>query len=73
VTIHRLNRAEYANTIRDLLAMDLRAIRGPDGTKPDTEFALTDLELASRLSLYCQFLESVTVIDDAVLFHLPQR
>ena len=29
-----------------------RAIRGPEGTKPDTEFALTDLELASRLSFF---------------------
>lgn len=27
-----------------------RAIRGPKGTPPNTEFALTDLELASRLS-----------------------
>jgi mono/diheme cytochrome c family protein len=29
-----------------------RAIRGPEGAKPDTEFALTDLELASRLSFF---------------------
>ena len=29
-----------------------RAIRGPKGTAPDTEFALTDLELASRLSFF---------------------
>ena len=29
-----------------------RAIRGPEGTKPNTEFALTDLELASRLSFF---------------------
>jgi hypothetical protein len=29
-----------------------RAIRGPQGTKPNTEFALTDLELASRLSFF---------------------
>ena len=29
-----------------------RAIRGPKGTPPDTEFALTDLELASRLSFF---------------------
>ncbi len=29
-----------------------RAIRGPKGTSPDTEFALTDLELASRLSFF---------------------
>jgi mono/diheme cytochrome c family protein len=29
-----------------------RAIRGPEGTKPETEFALTDLELASRLSFF---------------------
>ena len=29
-----------------------RAIRGPKGTGPDTGFALTDLELASRLSFF---------------------
>lgn len=29
-----------------------RSIRGPKGTAPDTEFALTDLELASRLSFF---------------------
>jgi hypothetical protein len=29
-----------------------RAIRGPKGTPPKTEFALTDLELASRLSFF---------------------
>ncbi|MEP6962054.1 MAG: DUF1592 domain-containing protein, partial [Acidobacteriota bacterium] len=29
-----------------------RAIRGPQGTAPNTEFALTDLELASRLSFF---------------------
>jgi hypothetical protein len=29
-----------------------RAIRGPQGTKPNTEFALTDLELATRLSFF---------------------
>jgi hypothetical protein len=29
-----------------------RAIRGPEGAKPNTEFALTDLELASRLSFF---------------------
>ncbi|MGH9645705.1 MAG: DUF1592 domain-containing protein [Bryobacteraceae bacterium] len=29
-----------------------RGIRGPKGTAPDTEFALTDLELASRLSFF---------------------
>ncbi|HEX4275753.1 MAG TPA: DUF1592 domain-containing protein, partial [Bryobacteraceae bacterium] len=29
-----------------------RAIRGQKGTAPDTEFALTDLELASRLSFF---------------------
>jgi len=29
-----------------------RAIRGPQGTSPDTEFTLTDLELASRLSFF---------------------
>ncbi len=29
-----------------------RAIRGPKGAAPDTEFALTDLELASRLSFF---------------------
>ncbi|MBZ5575990.1 MAG: DUF1592 domain-containing protein [Acidobacteriia bacterium] len=29
-----------------------RAIRGPKGTAPDTEFALTDLELATRLSFF---------------------
>lgn len=29
-----------------------RAIRGPKGTSPGTEFALTDLELASRLSFF---------------------
>jgi mono/diheme cytochrome c family protein len=29
-----------------------RAIRGPKGTAPDTEFGLTDLELASRLSFF---------------------
>ncbi len=29
-----------------------RAIRGPEGTKPGAEFALTDLELASRLSFF---------------------
>jgi len=29
-----------------------RAIRGPNGTPLDTEFALTDLELASRLSFF---------------------
>ncbi len=29
-----------------------RAIRGPKGTPPGTEFALTDLELASRLSFF---------------------
>ena len=29
-----------------------RAIRGPKGTPPNTEFALTDLELASRLSFF---------------------
>ena len=29
-----------------------RAIRGPEGTKPETEFALTELELASRLSFF---------------------
>ncbi len=29
-----------------------RAIVGPKGTAPDTEFALTDLELASRLSFF---------------------
>ena len=29
-----------------------RAIRGPNGTAPNTEFALTDLELASRLSFF---------------------
>src|SRR5712671_2215780 len=29
-----------------------RAIRGPEGTKPDSEFALTDSELASRLSFF---------------------
>ncbi len=29
-----------------------RAIRGPEGTKPNTEFVLTDLELASRLSFF---------------------
>jgi len=29
-----------------------RSIRGSKGTKPDTEFALTDLELASRLSFF---------------------
>jgi mono/diheme cytochrome c family protein len=29
-----------------------RAIRGPRGAVPDTEFALTDLELASRLSFF---------------------
>jgi hypothetical protein len=29
-----------------------RAIRGPKGTQPDAEFALTDLELASRLSFF---------------------
>ena len=29
-----------------------RAIRGPKGPLPDTEFALTDLELASRLSFF---------------------
>src|SRR5881397_309781 len=29
-----------------------RAIRGPEGTKPNTEFTLTDLELASRLSFF---------------------
>ncbi len=29
-----------------------RIIKGPKGTRPDTEFALTDLELASRLSFF---------------------
>jgi hypothetical protein len=29
-----------------------RAIRGPEGAKPNTEVALTDLELASRLSFF---------------------
>ena len=29
-----------------------RAIRGPNGKSPNTEFALTDLELASRLSFF---------------------
>jgi hypothetical protein len=29
-----------------------RSIRGPKSTAPDTEFALTDLELASRLSFF---------------------
>jgi mono/diheme cytochrome c family protein len=29
-----------------------RAIRGPEGTKPNAELALTDLELASRLSFF---------------------
>jgi hypothetical protein len=29
-----------------------RSIRGPKGATPDTEFALTDLELASRLSFF---------------------
>lgn len=29
-----------------------RAIRGPRGTSPNTEFALSDLELASRLSFF---------------------
>ncbi len=29
-----------------------RGIRGPKGTAPNTEFALTDLELASRLSFF---------------------
>jgi mono/diheme cytochrome c family protein len=29
-----------------------RAIRGPKGTSPNSEFALTDLELASRLSFF---------------------
>jgi hypothetical protein len=29
-----------------------RAIRGPKGTPPDSEFALTELELASRLSFF---------------------
>src|SRR5262249_27022018 len=29
-----------------------RSIRGPKGTVPGTEFALTDLELASRLSFF---------------------
>ena len=29
-----------------------RAIRDPKGAAPDTEFALTDLELASRLSFF---------------------
>jgi mono/diheme cytochrome c family protein len=29
-----------------------RAIRGPDGTSPNSEFALTNLELASRLSFF---------------------
>jgi hypothetical protein len=29
-----------------------RGIRGPKGTSPNTEFALTDLELASRLSFF---------------------
>jgi hypothetical protein len=29
-----------------------RSIRGPKGTPPDTEFTLTDLELASRLSFF---------------------
>ena len=29
-----------------------RSIRGPKGVTPDTEFALTDLELASRLSFF---------------------
>ena len=29
-----------------------RSIRGPKGAAPDTEFALTDLELASRLSFF---------------------
>ena len=29
-----------------------RAIRGPEGTSPNAEFALTDLELASRLSFF---------------------
>ena len=29
-----------------------RGIRGPKGTAPGTEFALTDLELASRLSFF---------------------
>jgi hypothetical protein len=29
-----------------------RTLRGPTGTVPDTEFALTDLELASRLSFF---------------------
>ncbi len=29
-----------------------RAIRAPDGTAPNSEFALTDLELASRLSFF---------------------
>jgi len=29
-----------------------RAIRGPQGTAPNSEFALTDLELASRLSFF---------------------
>ena len=29
-----------------------RAIRGPHGASPDSEFALTDLELASRLSFF---------------------
>jgi hypothetical protein len=29
-----------------------RAIRGPKGTSPNAEFALTDLELASRLSFF---------------------
>ena len=29
-----------------------RAIRGPKDAAPDTEFALTDLELASRLSFF---------------------
>jgi mono/diheme cytochrome c family protein len=29
-----------------------RSIRGPDGATPDTEFPLTDLEVASRLSFF---------------------
>jgi mono/diheme cytochrome c family protein len=29
-----------------------RAIKGPEGASPNTEFALTDLELASRLSFF---------------------
>ncbi len=76
VTIHRLNRAEYNNTIRDLIGLDLK----PAGDFPEDDvgdgfdniadvLAIPPLLMEKYLIAADQILDKATVID-AAAFHV---